>query len=209
MTARHTPPRRKPKIRPKYIVAAIGAAGVVLAAVIAGVFSSSPTPSPIRNQAPSPTISTSPLSPTTTATATPSCSDNLIACSNATGVTVDGQSTSTVTTVGSNHLQVSFNNFQKGSGVALQLAQDLNVSGFHFAEIEATSTQEFSFLLEYKVDKQETPSAESGHRTFPKAPISYTERVPLVFTGTVGVLVLNFFKPGESSNVVINAIRLI
>lgn len=166
-----------------------------------------PEPGPVS---PLPSTTSPTASQTATATAiSTSCSDNLIACSNPTAMFVKDESWSSAKLVEPSSLQVSFKNFRNGSGVALQLTRDLDVGEFRFVEVEGSSSQEFSFTVQYKQSGQQTPIVESGPGIFPKAPVPRAERVPLEFDGSVGQVVVNFFRLGESSDLAITAIRLV
>lgn len=107
-------------------------------------------------------------------------------------------------------LFLNFNNQQLGSGLALQFKPPLNVQGFKSLEVVSTSTQGFNFEVEYKVDngsglqKVET----SAHQSFPIATIPITFSIPITYDGEIDEIVINFFGISESSNLIIDTIRL-
>jgi hypothetical protein len=91
----------------------------------------------------------------------------------------------------------------------LVLTRELDVRDFHFVEIQGTSTNHFSYVVEYKLRGQQTPVVASGQRAFPPSVVAHTEKVPMEYDGSVGEVVLNFYESGEFSELVISAVRLV
>src|SRR6266581_636484 len=172
------------KIKWKYIVPIIVALILAISGIIGAIISKS------QPQQPTPIITlTSP-----TATPQPLCSDNLITCSsNVVAIFTPGQSSSFVT-VDPTHstLQFTFNNTKNGTGLALQFAPPLDVTPYHFVEISGTSTQQFSFEVQYKVkDTVGNPQLvkNSGTQNFPVSTQTLIERVPIAYNRSVDEVV--------------------
>jgi hypothetical protein len=141
-------------------------------------------------------------------TSKPPCQANLISCSSPVAIQVPNQSKSLVTLVQPEGVRVSFTNSQNGSGVAFKLREALPVGDFNRAKIVGSSTQPFSFIVEYKVGGREQPVETSGlPEPFPSGSLK-TVIVPIFYSGSVDEVVLNFPEPGYSSDFFIKSISL-
>jgi hypothetical protein len=136
------------------------------------------------------------------------CQANLISCSRPEAIKVDNQSKSVVTLVPSQGLRVSFSNSQNGSGVAFKLRESLPVGDFNRAKIVGSSTRPFSFIVEYKVGGREAPVETSGSAIrFPSGSLKEVF-VPIIYSGSIDEVVLNFPEVGEFSDFFIKSISL-
>lgn len=174
-----------------------------------------PTNTPIPEPTHTPT-STPTDTPTSPPPPTPECRfDNLLNCSDPVPVFVPGESYCTITLISeglqSKSLHVEFDNQQNGSGVAFKFAPALDVRGFTHLELNGTSTQDFMFLVEYKVlvgtNLQIVKTSVS--QLFPVNSEGLSIRIPLVDDGTIDEMVINFPDLGERSELVIKSIRLL
>lgn len=179
--------------------------------VIASTASSTDTPSATSTSMPTFTP-TSTFSPTPTYTPTPAeCRlNNLINCiASPVAVYVPDKSFSSATLI-SGKLVVDFNNSQNTSGVALQFKPPLNIQGFSNLELVGTSTQDFMFLVEYKVSEgnQSKIVTTSPHQSFPATSAAITITIPITYDGSINEMVINFFTKGQSAKLIIESIRL-
>ncbi len=136
--------------------------------------------------------------------------NNLINCSVPIPVFVPTDSNSAATFI-SDSLVVDFNNNPRNtSGVVFQFTPPLDVKGFNFLEISGTSTQAFTFLIEYKVrvGNQLNVVVTSTHQSFSAISTTFTVKIPISYGGSIDELAINFFEKGQSSTFVIESIRL-
>lgn len=133
---------------------------------------------------------------------------NLLSCSNPVPVFIPGESLSTVTLT-SGKLAVEFDNKQKGSGVAFLFNPALDVRSFSYLELTGTSSEGFTFLVEYKVSNPLGIVKNSNGQLFPATSDRATVKVPIVYDGKIDEIIINFFETEKNSKLIIESIRLI
>jgi len=148
----------------------------------------------------------------TVAISTPDCIfGNLINihCSSISPIYVDNQSISTPTRIG-NNVAVTFTNTSNGSGIAFIFNAPLDVSGFTYVELNGTSTQDFTFQLEYKAGEGDPiPIVQtSSTNVFPTTQNTLKIQISIEYGGLIDQLAINCFQVGESSKFVIESIQL-
>lgn len=161
------------------------------------ILASTSAPSPIPTDTPTPSF-----------TPTPECRfNNLLDCS--TRVPFPEGNFYAANLI-NGKLFLNFNNQQIGSGLAFQFKPPLNVQGFISLELISTSTQGFTFEVEYKADKGSglNKVETSAPQFFPIASNLITFSIPITYDGEIDEIVINFFEVGESSNLIIDSIRL-
>ncbi len=151
---------------------------------------------------------------TITASNTPTLAEcklnNLINRSTPIPVFVPPDSISTATFI-SDSLVVDFNNNPRNtSGVAFKFTSPLDVKGFNFLEISGTSTQTFTFLIEYKIHVGGNLKVvvTSTRQSFSATSTTLTVKIPIAYGGSIDELAINFFEKGEFSTFVIESLCL-
>jgi len=137
-------------------------------------------------------------------------SQNLLDCGNPIPIFVTDQSEMTITRMTNGHLDLTFNNLQNGSGLALAFEPVLDVRGFSQVELSATCSRESTFLIEYKVPTQKEPvvAMTSAEQIFPATTEVVTVTVPITYDGTIKEMVINFSQPGDSAQLQLESIHL-
>jgi len=110
----------------------------------------------------------------------------------------------------SDGLRVDFDNYMNGSGVAFQFSPALDVREFVRLELSGTSTQTFTFLVEYKVleDNELRVVTSSSPQSFHSTSETQAVKIPMQYDGWVNEIVINFPIVGESAVLTIESIRL-
>jgi hypothetical protein len=167
-----------------------------------------PTETPALTPTPTPTNTPTPT-PTPSPTPTPECRfDNLLNCSRSVPFG-EGDIDAELTTDG---LEVDFNNFgSTTTAVAFVFSPSLDMRGFTRLELIGSSTQGFSFYVEFKRKDDTEPIYYTASQSFPRSDAPYTLQVPLEYDGDdlVAEIVLNFNESGDSSILTITSIRLL
>lgn len=143
---------------------------------------------------------------------TPQCSSNLIACSySVVAISVPGQSSSSVMLDPTHSIiqQFTFNNTEAGTGLAFLFHPPLAVTPYHFVEIRGTSsTQPFSFEIQYKMKNKDKLLIVSSFQAFPVGTKPLI-RVPIMaFDSSVNEIDINIPTIGQTSQVSIKSIQL-
>ena len=134
--------------------------------------------------------------------------NNLLSCSAPVPVFIPGESLSTVT-LAAGKLAVDFDSKQKGSGVTFLFNPALDVRDFSYLELTGTSSQGFTFLVEYKVSNPLGIVKKSSSQLFLATSERTTVKVPIAYDGRIDEIAINFFEPEENSKLIIESIRLI
>lgn len=132
--------------------------------------------------------------------------NNLMECSELVPVFQPGNSEATATRYDTGEVRIAFRNQSAGSGLALQFAPNLDVSGFTRVELVATADQPFAFLVEYKAGIALEIVQVSPQRRFGQG--TNIIEVPITYDGTISELVFNFVTHGEAANFTIESLRL-
>ena len=133
---------------------------------------------------------------------------NLLDCSVPVPIYIPGESLSTASRT-SGKLTVDFINKQNLSGVAFQFAPSLDVRDVKYLELTGTSSQAFTFLVEYKVGQPPGIVSKSADQSFPATVDRITIKIPMAYAGSIDEIAINCFGKGQASRLVIESIRLI
>jgi len=134
---------------------------------------------------------------------------DLLNCSMITPIFRQNRSQASATLV-SDGLQVDFSNGSAGSGLTLKFSPSLDVRGFQFVQLTGTATQDFMFVVEYKLGTGETLVivTSSAPQLFPATSTGQTITVPMGYEGSVDEIELSFYEKGDESRLVIESIYL-
>lgn len=140
------------------------------------------------------------------------CYEDLLRCSLPVAVYVQNQSTSTLKVLNQESVSIEIDNQKNGTGLAFIFKPTLNLNGFNYLTIKGNSTKVVTFLIEYKIRKEDESLDIVERSSIQSFPANLTDSstivIPLTYHGKIEEILINFPKIGDSSTITINSLQL-